>query len=664
MQLGLEAYKSRFSFRSPQTVVLVFFLGLFVITNLPPSDWVSNITGHYLPIHVLLEFMGILVSFAVFTVGWATYQNVRSADILVLSICCFIVGWLDLGHTLSFTGMPDFVTPSGPDKAIWFWLSSRVTSAVGFLFVAISNPRESKIHAVRTPLMIFAVLWTALWYYLILFEPERLPRMFIPGQGLTPLKVFLEWSTVMISLVAGALFFRRGVRRDVLSFHWMGCACLLFAMSGFFFTMYRDFDDLYNFSGHIYKAVAFLLVYRAVFVECISTPYLEARRLAVEASQASISKSRFLANVSHEFRTPLGVISGFSDLLLQSKSLDGENRQWAETISRNSAQLRVLIDDLLDLAKAENERVSIELSDFSAVEVVEDVINSLKLQAERKGVKLIFHSEILRAHAIRSDRVRFRQVLLNVVGNALKFTSKGEVRVTMSRPGGDVIQVEIQDSGIGISAQEAERLFRPFAQADDPSKRRFGGTGLGLALSKKLSLLLGGDLVLMWSEPGQGSLFRLTVLDQKNVSVKERREVSSTPALKGGVDLTGVQILAAEDSHDNQSLLALYLKPTNATLTFANNGVEAVKTAQRGHFDLILMDIQMPEMDGFEAVQKLRQENWKGPILALTAHAHQPERERALQGGFDGYLVKPLSREMLWGALKNALNESGRLPKS
>lgn len=644
------------SFQISSATVLILLMGVFGVTQFPASAWISNITNNYLPIHMILEFIGILVSFAVFTVGWATYQNVRSTDILLLSIISFTVGWLDLGHTLSFTGMPDFVTPSGPNKAIDFWLVSRLTGACGFLLVSLSKPRDLKAVWIRPAMIAGALLWTSGWTWTILFYPQILPTMFIPGEGLTPLKVILEWFELLISALAGVFFFRQGFKKNIFSFHWMGCACFIFAMSGFFFTLYRDFDDLYNFAGHIYKALGFIFVYRAVFVECISKPYEEARRLAKEASEASLSKSRFLANVSHEFRTPLGVISGFSDMLLESPKIEAEERKWTETISRNSRQLGVLIDDLLDLAKAENEKISVQWSTFSAVEVIEDVINSLNLQAAKKEIDLIFQTQLPKSYLVTSDQARFRQILINLINNAVKFTPKGKVRVFLRSPSPEKIEVSIEDSGIGIAPNQATGLFQPFAQADNPASRRFGGTGLGLALSKKLTGLLGGDLWLQKSEPDRGSVFTFTVAHQKEVPLKPAPE--SQPPLKQ-IDFSGRKILAAEDSPDNQSLLRHFLRPTGVELTFANNGIEAVALAMNKEFDLILMDIQMPEMDGFEAVLRLRDQNWKGPIIALSAHAHQAERERALKGGFNDYLVKPISRDKLWKGLANFMSPKG-----
>ncbi len=638
----------------PQATAIIFLVVTIFIRSLPQSAWDSGLTSNALSFHIVLEFIGILVSFAVFTVGWATYQNVRSADILVLSVVSFATGWLDLLHTLSFTGMPDFLGPSGPNKAIYFWLASRFTGSTGLLWLSLSKPRLLRTGRLRFGLMIAMILWTSFWFWLVLFHVQDLPTMFTPGLGLTPLKLALEWTTVLLAFTAGVLFLRRGAKSEVVSFQWLGCACFIFALSGYMFTTYREFSDLYNFIGHVFKAFGSLFLYRAIFVECVKKPYEEAKRSENVAVEANLSKSRFLANVSHELRTPLGIISGYSDLLVQKSTLDEESHQWSATINRNTKQLRELIDDLLDLSKAENEKLSVDISETEINTIISDVIVSFDLHARHKSIGLHFRPDADLIE-VQTDERRLRQILINVIGNAVKFTSQGKITVS-SRQIENGVEISVRDTGIGMSPLETIKLFQPFAQANDPSKRQFGGTGLGLALSKKLAILLGGDLSLHETREGVGSEF---VLSLRNQPITATAQHEGAPVAKNSPpDLRGCSILVAEDSADNRNLLALYMKPTNAQLTFAINGLRAVEAANRDVFDVILMDIQMPEMDGFEAVAQLRKSGFTMPILALTAHVHQPERDRALAGGFDGYLTKPLGKLDLWSQLRLTLSRN------
>ena len=629
---------------------------------LPTSGWYVRLTENYLPIHTVLEFVGILVSFGICTVGVATYHNARANDILALGVASFACGWLDLGHTLSFSGMPDFVGPSGFDKAIYFWLVSRFTGATCFLYVGLSNPRQTRLSHLQNSLFLAATLWCLLWFWIILWHRDLLPVMFVPGEGLKPLKMILEWLTILISGFASFVFFQRAEKSQNVSYGWIGCASAIYAMSGIFFTVYRDFDDFYNFIGHIYKAIAFIFLYRAVFVECVSRPYDEAKRLALEAARANESKSRFLANVSHEFRTPLGIITGFSELILARSEIEPVVRQWTSMIDRNAKQLNLLIDDLLDLSKAEADVLSLNWSQFSLLSLVDEVVQNFKPRLDQKAIEVTVEREG-DVDGVVSDELRIRQILTNLVGNALKFTDTGRIQISLQRTTDGILNVSITDSGIGISVEDAGRLFRPFVQAEQQTKGRFGGTGLGLVISRKLAQLLGGDLRLDKSSLGAGSTFVFTFRD------RPEKLQPTGPAAQNVVSIAafasthrpsppnfaGSKILVAEDSLDNQALIRQYLAPTGIAVEFADNGSEACRMAADGKPDLILMDIQMPEMDGFEATAEIRRSGWQGPILAFTAHALQPERERAMNAGFNDYLVKPIAKAALWEALTRHL---------
>ena len=625
-------------------MILTAAVPALILIPLPAA--LGNVLRMSLTAHTILEFVGIQVCFSVFVVGWATHRNVKSADTVVLSLICFVVGWLDLGHTLSFSGMPPFVTPSGQNKALHFWEAARMVSGLGFLIVSLDPSRYLEFRRRRDVLAVVAVLVTTACFVAILGFPDALPLLATPDRSLTSTKIWIEFVSITLHVVAGGFFLRRHVREPGSTFELLTCATLIFGMSGIFFTVYKSISDLNNMVGHVYKAIGYIIVYRAVYVECVARPYREARAAERTATEANHSKSRFLANVSHEFRTPLGVIRGFSEMLGQDPHLKEPARKWVGTISRNARQLNHLIDDLLDLSKAESDHVDIDLREFQPAEAVEEIVSSLRLLATNKGIRIVFHSRLPAGFTMRTDPLRFDQILMNVIGNAVKFTPEGEVHVDVSASGAGGVRVAVEDSGIGIDPQQVPRLFQPFAQAADPLRRHFGGTGLGLALSKKLAILMAGDLVLERSRPGHGSCFSVTIPDQPLVASPAPRADAVTSLAQPG-DLRDVRILAAEDSEDNRELLEMYLRPTGANLTFANDGRRAVDLARAREFDLILMDIQMPEMDGFEAVTELRETGWDGPILALTAHAHPPERERAMHVGFDDYLVKPIVRETL-----------------
>jgi signal transduction histidine kinase len=645
------------SFKDIRTVgpygVAILFLAIMVLIRVFADSLAPYVDFNVLSVHIVFELVSILVAFAIFTVGWATYQNARHTDILILCAASFATGCLDLFHTLSFTGMPDFFGPSGPNKAIDFWFASRITASLAFMYLAVSPPRKTRLLAVQRVLMGTTMAWVALCFWVTIFHPDWLPEWYSEEYGLTRAKILVEWGLSAIAICAGILLFVGAEKRENMNVRWMACASLIYGMCGYFFSLYRDFQDLFSLCGHVYKAASYMLLYRAVFVECVSRPYARVQQLAAEAEASNLSKSRFLANVSHEFRTPLGVITGFADLLLSSSKLDPQSRHWTETIQRNSKQLSLLIDDLLDLAKAETEKIEIRMARVDVGVLVEQVKQALQMQV-RDSV-LIRTVNQMNTALVVTDELRLRQILMNIVGNAIKFTAKGFVEVTMRRTNSEHVEILIVDTGIGIDPAEIDRLFQPFSQVSNPNRRHFGGTGLGLSLSRKLAELLGGRLILLWSRPGQGSCFSITLKDHMLPEEALLTQTKAAEEFTTPPSFAGRRVLIAEDSEDNQMLLESYLAPTGIDITFAENGRAAVDAAHKSQFDLILMDIQMPVMDGFEATAELRRFGWGGKIVALTAHALQPERERAMRSGFDNYLVKPIKRETLWRSIEQSI---------
>ena len=377
-----------------------------------------------------------------------------------------------------------------------------------------------------------------------------------------------------------------------------------------------------------------------------------------EAEAASLAKSQFLANMSHEIRTPLGIILGFSELGLESHNEPEEAIPFLRSIHRNAHELSKLLGEILDLSKVEANKLEAEKISFDWIAVIEEVFQSLRIKAQEKGIefKLQLATELPRI--IESDPTRFRQILFNLIGNAIKFTNNGKVQIDISVSADKVAQkflcsIQVKDSGIGIDTEQAKFLFKPFSQADNSTTRKFGGTGLGLALSKQLAGLLDGDIRLIQSEPGVGSTFEFTF--HSKMGLDEPFNTHSPAALDelNSIDLSSLQILVAEDSIDNQVLIGLYLRSTGAQLQIANNGLEAVEISLKKRFDVVLMDIQMPVMDGFRALQELRAQGYRGPVIAVTAHAMKEEQERALQAGFDHYLTKPLDKKILFAVLKS-----------
>ena len=381
------------------------------------------------------------------------------------------------------------------------------------------------------------------------------------------------------------------------------------------------------------------------------------------AENANSAKSRFLANISHEIRTPLGVILGFSDLAQDPDQSREDQVHSLAAIRRNAEQLSRLIDDLLDLSKIEADRMVTETIRFSLYDLIEEVISSISVVARERGLQLRVDFSGALPSTICSDPLRVRQILVNLIGNAVKFTEAGYVGLTISarqelvQGRASVLRFAIEDSGIGIAREKVEKLFEPFVQADSSTTRRYGGTGLGLMLSRRLARALGGDLVLERSAPAAGSLFvfSLPVGDfdgilmkarSSNVAKSESEAVRATPSFEKN-DLDGMKILLVEDSVDNQVLIRRFLANSGARVSVASDGAEGVRMALEGTYDVVLMDIQMPVRDGYQAMRELRERGYERPIVALTAHALKGERESCLEAGFSDYLTKPISRSLL-----------------
>jgi two-component system, NarL family, sensor histidine kinase BarA len=486
-----------------------------------PQTAVLKLRNHALALHIGLEFWGIMASFGVFILGWFAQRRVGSGTILFLSLIGLSVGLLDFAHTLSFPGMPDFVTPSDPNKSIYFRLAGRFTHSFALLYVAKSYHQNFDFQRLRYPLVLVSLAWVCLWYVLVLGYCDHLPIMYIKESGPTNLKGFIDFLTFSMSVVAAILFVRRSASAGFDYYrqhtaHLLACSSFIFALAGVFFMFNRPIDDLYFFSGHVFKLVAFTFLFKAVFFKCVIRPYNEAKRLAKEAEIANLAKSRFLANVSHELRTPLGVISGFSNLLKRRVG-NSESVKMIDAIEGNTDQLKFLIDDLLDFTKLEVDVLSVHKEPFDLKVLVENVVEGLRVMARKKQIEIVVNFDESIAQNVNSDSHRLRQILLNVIGNAIKFSQDGMIKVEVTKQDTRIFRISVQDDGIGIDPKKVSDLFKPFTQLDDSAARTFGGSGLGLALSRKISHLLGGDLWLESSSPNQGSLFVFTFVDDAEV---------------------------------------------------------------------------------------------------------------------------------------------------
>jgi PAS domain S-box-containing protein len=394
---------------------------------------------------------------------------------------------------------------------------------------------------------------------------------------------------------------------------------------------------------------------------------VEVRRSRDAAEAANRAKSEFLARMSHEIRTPMNAILGFADILRRGFEHDeAERREYLNTIHSSGRHLLELINDILDLSKIESGKMEVEQRDCPPHELIRDVVAVLRVRAEEKGVALEYAWDAGGLPArVTTDPTRLRQALTNLVGNAIKFTDKGSVRLVagVREVGGSArLFVDVTDTGIGIKPDALARIFKPFAQADTSVTRRFGGTGLGLAISRQLAEALGGDLTVQ-SEFGRGSTFTLTInpgplagaaLLTAMPEESADRDAVAAPAVVVR-RLPRARVLLAEDGISNQKLVTLILRRAGVEVDVADNGQIAIDKAMGGGHDLVLMDMQMPLVDGYTATRTLRASGFARPIIALTAHAMLGEKEKCLAAGCSGFLTKPIDMDLLLSTLADEL---------
>jgi signal transduction histidine kinase/ActR/RegA family two-component response regulator len=367
----------------------------------------------------------------------------------------------------------------------------------------------------------------------------------------------------------------------------------------------------------------------------------------IKAEAAARTKSEFLANMSHEIRTPLTAMMGYADLLLDSSPGAGDSeRSHLRTIRSNGEHLLTIINDILDISKVEAGCLQIEQIRFSLEELLLDVVALVRASALAKGLQLQVSSSTGIPAQIESDPTRLRQILLNLIGNAVKFTEEGRVDVEVAYEAAtSQLAIRVRDTGIGIAQEKLPQLFQPFSQADSSTTRRFGGTGLGLVISQRLAQMLGGHIEVE-SELGQGSCFTLHLRVRGSDEQLERAlpQSGDTPL----PSLNGWSILLAEDGRDNQRLISLILQRAGARTELASDGLEAVKQAlSPSPYDVILMDMQMPVLDGYEATRRIREAGCQTPIIAVTAHALEEDRQRCIEAGCDDFATKPIRRSVL-----------------
>jgi len=765
-------HSHRAPMRQALILITVMALGLILAWTVPFWAGFQKIED-YVPIHTLLEMVAVVIAVLVFASGWNAYRRALPRHAVILA-CAFLgVAMLDFAHALSFMGMPRFVTPAGPQKAIHFWLAARFLAASALLAVAVLPPGRSASQMGRFGWLLAVLSVVAASYWVFLFHADWVPATFRPGTGLTAFKIGAEYLIIGMNLAAASRLYLQ--MRRPLPFNaaaLFGAVCVM-AMSECFFTLYATMGDIYNFTGHLYKVVSYLFLYRAVFVEVIEEPYremalmgdqlratldavpdvmleldLHGRYHAVHSSRpdtlirpaeellgktiqdvmpasqaqvvvaameaalssgtsagaqlevdlpqgphwfelsvsrkggvngldtrfivlsrditerkqaeaallerqammkASQAKSEFLSRVSHELRTPLNAVIGFAQLLLHDANsrMAAGQRLHVEYILRAGEHLLEMINDILDLTRIESGDAGLTIEPVRIGELISQSLPMVLPQAEAMGVSVHVDAAKVERRQIMGDERRLKQVLINILSNAVKYNRVGgkvtvHCAINEGEGAGERLLLRIADTGRGLSAVQMRGLFEPFNRLG-ADRDGIEGTGLGLVITRRLIESMGGEITLDSTEGvGTTVTVHMPLVAQASAPAAPPEPAATRPRQ---ADDSLTTVLCIEDNPLNAALLrAIFDLRPDVKLLIAEDGEKGLDRLQHSWPDLVLIDINLPDMSGGEVLALIRQmPQGQGLIcIAMSADVSKDPLTRAREQGFADFWPKPL----------------------
>ena len=623
----------------------------------------------YLLFHTIAEIFSIIVACSMFMIAWNSQKYIQSSYLIFIAIAYLFIAGLDLLHTLSYKGMNIF--QDYDYYANQLWIAARFLESVT-LFIAFYFVGRKQNFQPLWILFIYTIIFSLI--VLSIFVWKIFPICFIEGQGLTPFKKISEYVICLIIVADMKILMRNRGQFESSVFQLLYWSMISTIIAELAFTFYISNYGFSNLVGHYFKILSFYFIYRAIIQTGIQKPYdlifrelsqkekylQKARKAADIANQA---KSEFIAKMSHELRTPLNGILGYSQILKRDRQLTSSQQSGISVIERSGKHLLGLINDILDLSKFESKQTPSNKTHYFFTSSLNDISNMLRIKAQKKKISFQTQFDINLPQAVYADEKQISQVLINLLGNAIKFTDQGQVTFKVECVGKKdqdtlTIRFIIEDTGIGIDDDDIEAIFKPFKQVGEQS-RFTEGTGLGLYISRELIQLLGSELQVK-SKKGKGTSFwfDLTLIpsNESDVVVK-----ACDQPVYGYVDnitkkTRFIKVMVVDDRWENRVVLTDYLYSLGFEVFEAINGKECIQKFQQEPVDVILMDLVMPEMDGYEASLEIRKISRQPVKIIIVSASHRKLSDIELKAkGVDAFIEKPLNFSILLNTLANQL---------